>query len=248
MNIYKKISTKIRTLNSALNNAQLSDVKFDDLYGLQLINSLIQNWGYTPFSQMAMRPFCLSYIMNDLIINHRNNIIEFGSGISTLLLSRLIKTNNLDAKFVSIESDLNWIKHLTSILEKDDTSQFVKLIHAPLSTIAEAPCKWYDPETIEKAIFGDEEFDLVIVDGPPAYNSALAMSRQPALPFIFPKISDRCSIFLDDCDRVGEKEILTLWEKEFNLEFIIYSSSLGVAVRGDSYVSIPSRYANSKRL
>jgi hypothetical protein len=76
---------------------------------------------------------------------------------------------------------------------------------------------------------------MIVIDGPPAYEVSKEKARYPALPFIYSMLSDRCSIFLDDADREGEKEIIRRWEEEFSFPFRVVGGSLAFATRGESF-------------
>lgn len=83
-------------------------LRLEDIYALNLLRPLITGYPYTPFTGASFRPFWLAYIIIDIVLNSRNNIIEFGYGVSTIIIGRLIKKNNLKANLISIEHDANW--------------------------------------------------------------------------------------------------------------------------------------------
>jgi hypothetical protein len=55
--------------------------------------------------------------------------------------------------------------------------------------------------------------DLLVIDGPP--ESTQKMARYPALPLLFKYLLNESIIILDDGGRKEEKEIVEIWEKEF---------------------------------
>jgi hypothetical protein len=59
------------------------------------------------------------------------------------------------------------------------------------------------------------KLDLVIVDGPTAYEPGKAKSREPALPLNRPFLSERAVVILDDVNRKGESEILDRWLQDY---------------------------------
>ncbi|MGB3514478.1 MAG: sulfotransferase, partial [Microcoleaceae cyanobacterium] len=75
------------------------------------------------------------------------NVLEFGSGGSTIWISKL--TKNL----ISIEHDTNWYQKVKNQLQQDETCNSVdlRLLPKPYYTVSEQ--------------FPDEFFDLIIVDG-----------------------------------------------------------------------------------
>jgi hypothetical protein len=48
----------------------------------------------------------------------------------------------------------------------------------------------------------------------------ILLRRYPALPSIINYLNENNSIILDDTNRKGERIIINLWEKKFNLNFI----------------------------
>ena len=61
---------------------------------------------------MSLRPFVLVSLLNEIIINKRNTIIEFGAGISTIMPGRLSKMNNLSTVIVSVKENFNWFNEI----------------------------------------------------------------------------------------------------------------------------------------
>ena len=113
-------------------------------------------------------------------------ILEFGSGLSTLLFDTL----GVDA--TSVENSKTWFQRLRVLLKKEST----KLILSPLEETASGP--WYD----WRAKPG-EKFDIILVDGP--LGEGNAPGRSAAKHFLADIMADECIIFLDDTHR--EKEI-----------------------------------------
>ncbi|MFI1745061.1 hypothetical protein [Thalassobellus sediminis] len=102
----------------------------EDILSFNSLGTLIYNYPYIPFTRGSLRPFCLNHIINDIIINDRKQIIEFGSGIAKILIGRLIKKNNLDATLTSIEHDLEWFKLLYKILSKENLNNVMRICYA----------------------------------------------------------------------------------------------------------------------
>jgi len=222
----------------------LNAAKVDDIYCLSLLQPLLIGRPFLPISGSSLRPFCLVQIINDIVINGRRHIIEFGSGISTILIARLLKINNIDATLISFDHSEHWVQSLRALLEREQLSDKIELVFAPLS-----PCKiglndttWYDTATVEKHTNG-KLFDMLLIDGPPAYLQPLARSRYPALPYMVDKLADRSSIYLDDANRPGEQFILEKWSNDYpSIQFAIKGDTLAVSFRGQSYFTDPFGY------
>ncbi len=194
-------------------------MRTDDIYALGVLQPLLQE-GYLPYTMSAMRPVCLATILNDIIINQRKQILEFGSGISTLLIGRLARKNNLTLRVTSIEHDANWAQVLETIILTEQLESFIEIVHAPLqpSSFAIGSNKWYDQNVLDGKT-RNKLFDLVIIDGPPAYEKIKQEARYPAGPYIYGKLTENAAIYLDDAEREGEQLILKKWEEEFKIGF-----------------------------
>ena len=179
------------------------------------ITQLFKESHFIPFSAWAISPSTILHVLNDIVINKRKGILEFGAGASTFYIAKCIKTLKLDTKFYSIESDKVWAEELNRQLAILDIDDFVKIIYAP---IVEVPQQlgfrdqrtWYDIDIIESKI-KDEKFDVILVDGPVGAGTPYA--RYTAIPFLQEKLMPQYSIFLDDVNRHHEQEIVLEWKK-----------------------------------
>lgn len=211
-----------------------------DILALNILKPLM-NDRYLPITNSSMRPYNLASILNDIVINNRSKILEFGSGTSTILITRLIKSNNLNCCITSIDHDVNWIKSVEKYIHDDGTLNNVEFIHAPLSNSGNKNgLEWYD---LHRNSFLEKEnfFDLVIIDGPPAWEKGKNMTRYPAYPFIENKLSDNSVVYLDDIDRGGEMAILKKWEELYGIKFQFAGSSLAYYTKGNYYNPIIGR-------
>jgi predicted O-methyltransferase YrrM len=206
-----------------------------DLYALQVMQPILDG-PYLPFTNSAFRPLCLAYLLNDIVVNSRKTILEFGSGISTIIMGRLIKMNNTGTKIVSVEHNREWAAAIQTSIQREALEKTVSILYAPLNhcPLAIAPNLWYELDA-NTGFFENAHFDMVVVDGPPANEMSIALSRYPALPFIYDRLSDKCSVFLDDADRGGEKAIISRWEKEYDIHFNIIGDSFAYTLRGDNF-------------
>ncbi len=215
----------------------------EDLIGWQAISSLVHEGKYLPITGAAMRPFCIAHILNDIIVNERRSILEFGSGITTVLIGRLIRKNSLQVKFRAVEHDRSWYEKLKKIVEDDDLGELVELVHAPLAECEYSIDKleWYDVQNLDSAL-NDDRLDLVVIDGPPAWESPKKYARYPAVSYIRNKLQDCYAIFLDDAVREGERAIIKLWEEELGISFGFSGRSLAYATAGPAFFTEPCSY------
>ena len=216
------VKTYILNITRSLNglpvlksDLELKSLKLDDIYCLNILQPLLVNHQYLPLNGGALRPICMAYILNEIIINKRESILEFGAGISTILMARLIKTNNLKVKISSIEHNKKWIQQLQHILSNEGLQEYVNFIHSDLKDNSEIEdCIWYDEKILNEEFEG-QVFDFVIVDGPPADIPKIRYSRYPVKDFIQNRLSENFCILIDDSNRIGETKLATDLKKEF---------------------------------
>jgi hypothetical protein len=214
--------------------------KADDIYSISLLQPLLNGYPFLPFTGASLRPFCLVHILNDIVINGRKSIIEFGSGLSTIMMGRLIKKNNMAATVFSVEHDKEWAKVMEGILHNEGLAEIVTVDYIPLKEweLQGNKYNWYDIELLSHRIEG-RQFDMVIIDGPPAWEKGKELSRYPALTFIKEKLSADHSIYLDDADRPGEQYILELWKQRYAVNFNITNGILAYHFSGNAFHTSP---------
>lgn len=234
----KKIINKLRIMNNIINSAAFQKDLQINTYCNSLLNNLIDD-SYLPRTAMSLNSFALAYILNEIIINRRNNIIEFGSGISTILMAKLAYKKKLNIKITSIDEDKEWIVELEDMLSKENLKNSVKFIHSPIINVnfKNENYLWYDEMKIANKC-GSDKFDIIIVDGPKTFEERKAAIRYHALNFMQNKLKNEYVVFLDDAKRKGEMQVLTKWKKEFDIKFEIYNN-LAVAYKGKYFFSNP---------
>jgi hypothetical protein len=192
---------------------------------------------YLPWSAGAMRPAGLVTVCNDIIVNGRRRIVELGSGVSTVLLARLLTQRPPPDGFLmaAVEHDALWAGWVGEQLDREGTRSNVTIVQAPLMPHprAEPGLRWYDEaaltDGLREALRGDP-IDLLLVDGPPAYAAGHGLARYPALPVLADRLAPGGTVVLDDVERPGEQEILRRWEAETGLGFERRAERGGVAV------------------
>jgi predicted O-methyltransferase YrrM len=183
-----------------------------------------------------MRPAGLVAVCNDVVLNGRRRVVELGSGISTILLTRLLTQQRPQGGFrmAAVEHDAGWAQWVTDQLEREGIGDDVVVVHAPLvpHAYAERGLRWYDDAAVtaglDTALQGDP-IDLLLVDGPPAYAAGHGLARYPALPVLGDRLAQGATVVLDDVERAGEQEVLRRWERETGLDFHRGAEHAGVA-------------------
>lgn len=184
-----------------------------------------------------MRPAGLVAVCNDIVLHGRRRVVELGSGVSTVLLARLLTQRCAPGGFrmAAVEHDDGWAQWVTDQLDRESVGHDVVVIHAPLLPhgLAERGVSWYDEVAVaaglDRALQGGL-IDLLLVDGPPAYATGYGLARYPALPVLQDRLAPGATVVLDDVERPGEQEVLRRWERETGLEFHRRAELAGVAV------------------
>jgi predicted O-methyltransferase YrrM len=192
---------------------------------------------YLPWSAATMRPAGLATVCNDIVLNGRRRVVELGSGVSTVLLARLLcqRWPLGGFRLAAVEHDAHWAQWVTGQLNREGMGSDVVVVHAALAPHprAEPGLSWYDEaaltEGLRAALRGDP-IDLLLVDGPPAYTAGHGLARYPALPVLGDWLAPGATVVLDDAERPGEQEVLRRWERETGLDFDRRADREGVAV------------------
>jgi predicted O-methyltransferase YrrM len=196
---------------------------------------------YLPWDSGAMRPAGLATVCNDIVLNVRSRVVELGSGVSTVMLARLLhqRPPRDGFRLVAVEHDASWAEWVTEQLDREGIASGVSVVLAPLvpHPRAEPGLSWYDEpaltEGLRPALRGDpidDLIDLLLVDGPPAYAAGMGLARYPALPVLLDRLAVGATVVLDNAERAGEQEVLRRWEDETGLVFDRRADEAGVAV------------------
>jgi predicted O-methyltransferase YrrM len=189
----------------------VSEMAIQDIQSMGMLSSLLPNNKYIPITSYTLSPTSIAHIINEIVLLQKKTIVEFGSGLSTLIIARLLSYHKLDANIFSIDHDREWHNFLRSSLNEEGIGDNVKLIQADLESTTcydNQQCKWYAKDILEEAL--PKEIDLVIVDGPPIQYGKHC--RYFAIPFLLNRLSKNYSVFIDDIYRKGENQILHKWK------------------------------------
>ena len=164
-------------------------------------------------------------LLHDLIKETKPKIvIEAGSGISTLICAYSLKQFS-NGKVFSFDHDDKFSTIIVDAIKDHNLNNYAQVIHSPLIKYSNRDFEWYDTELLPNI----DKIDLLIIDGPPA-NSA-KNARYPAIPLMINKLKKGSIIILDDASRKYEKQILTLWKKEYDcFEYNYINNSKGACI------------------
>ena len=131
----------------------------------------------------------------------------------------------------TLEHNLDWAELLKVLLQEQGLSDQATVVPAPLVACNSALENnlWYDL-TLFRSQFSKKAIDLLLVDGPPAYDERRRLSRYPALPALRDLLAPDFAVALDDINRSGEAEIIAKWATEFSLTFEKYFHDGDIAI------------------
>jgi predicted O-methyltransferase YrrM len=189
-----------------------------DLLAMQALAPLSST--YLPWSPSAMRPSAVVTVLNEIVIHERRTIVELGAGVSSCYVGRLLR--HREGHLWTVEHDEKWADLVERLLASEGLSDMVTVVRAPLAPF---PAAWPDEDAawyergILRDTFADRSIDLLVVDGPPAYQVGKHHSRYPAAAFFAPMLADDYAVILDDAHRSGEQDILDRWEEQLAITF-----------------------------
>jgi Methyltransferase domain len=194
----------------------------------QILSPLLAAGGYLPWTTGSMRPAGLVEVCNEIVHLDRTRILECGSGVSTVLLARLLHERERGV-LTSLEHDAHWATLIQDHLRREHLDQIARVVHAPL----QGHPPWYLLDEMP------DEIDLLIVDGPPAFEPGNGARRAPALARFDDNLVHDAAVILDDIDRPGERQVIAAWETSTSWRFQL-NVPAGVAI-GRRQKEPPSR-------
>lgn len=167
------------------------------------------------------------YLIELLELNDYDLIIEFGSGISTVIVAKVLakfagQQDKKAARFVSFDHLEQYFGQTRAQLEQAGVENRVELVLAPLeewhapsgSVSSFYECQSKLTELAREVVLVELRL-LVVIDGPPAATGRHA--RYPAGPIILQHFAGASiDLLLDDYIRDDEKAIAKLWLEEID--------------------------------
>lgn len=149
-----------------------------------------------------------------LIVDHSLNtkpttILECSSGLTSLMLARCCQINQ-QGQVYSLENGEEYALKTQANIDHHQLTQYATIIHAPLEPylIRGVDYSWYCINELPQ-----HAIEMLVIDGPPGFIQR--HSRYPALPLLFDKLADHCTVFLDDAARKEEQELVAMWLQEY---------------------------------
>ena len=175
-------------------------------------------------------------LLSIMLEKKNGNVIDIGSGISTILCGYAVKKNG-SGKVISLEHDEDYYNKSKKLIAEHELEDYVELYYAPLIEyiIQDKKWLWYDISNIE---FPDN-VTLVSIDGPPGNTQELA--RFPAIPLLKKYLNDKTTVILDDGFRNDEKLSAAKWVENFGFHSEIIQNHKGAILLNSSNTSVQNK-------
>ena len=206
--LYKQMtSLSNKTAKNADRRAVDLMFNVNDLFALY--HELESDSGIPKLDMWAASPDLLRFLWGQVLHVERRNILECGSGVSTVLLAQAFKQVG-SGKVTALEHNEAYFEHTKELVRKRGLEDWADVIYAPLvdTAVGNGSWQWYEQTKIPAG-----PIDLLIVDGPP--HATGPKSRYPALPILSERLAPRAMVVLDDYRRPDEQEIGEMWKTEF---------------------------------
>jgi predicted O-methyltransferase YrrM len=185
-----------------------------------------------PMRVWAASPDVGVVLFNEIIDAKARTIVDFGSGVSTLISAYAIQAHageNLGgAQIYSFDHESEFFGKTRRTLARHGVEDLVTLVHAPLK---KQECdgemfEFYDPAKLDEI----DKVDVLFIDGP--HGSKGILDRYPALPLVFDKLSDNAVVVVDDAQNFKESsELVSRWRKKHpSLKFEMLQTEVGTVV------------------
>ncbi|MFA7615949.1 MAG: class I SAM-dependent methyltransferase [Weeksellaceae bacterium] len=213
----KKIINKVRAFDIALHTGIPNHLKQQK--SLDILLKMFEPGFFFPITPWTMNSVEIQHICNEIMANKRRNIVEFGSGFSTICIAQMLKSNKIEANFISVDNNPDWILFLKEILKNQNLEEYVNFVTAPLADVPsqygwKEQKTWFNTEVLDNELKQINNVDMIIVDGPEGDSTSFA--RYSAVPYLKNKLNNSFSVFLDDAHRKHEIEITNQWQTMLN--------------------------------
>ncbi|HZY63429.1 MAG TPA: hypothetical protein VFE38_12990 [Edaphobacter sp.] len=207
MNLLQKVHHRLELLSSLMWQAHDTrpsmEIVYRDLF-VRDITRLGLNDFYYPVGSAAN--YSLLYFITRCFLELPiRNVIEFGAGQSTILMSQLNEALKKEAAITTVEHDTLWAEIVRAKVKH-------KVITADLvpKTIESHNIHHYGGEYFDSSA----RYDFFLIDGPPAYEHDATFNRLGALELIENNLADNFVIVVDDMHRQGEQELSRLIQQK----------------------------------
>ena len=150
----------------------------------------------------ALPPDALTLLADRLRTLRPKQIVEAGSGLSTLTIARHVAEAGGQA--TSLEHDQFFHQRTVDLLASQGVDLDVDVRWTRLRYLTEGP--WYD-------VVLPDGIDFVLADGPPQAEGG----RAAVLPALWPHLAESWELWLDDAFRPAEQAAVEGWRRDFGV-------------------------------
>jgi hypothetical protein len=181
--------------------------------GLVQLSSLNQPYPIPFGGGWALTPDAAAILAREVAIRRPNIIVELGSGVSTLMVGRLLQQMG-SGRLISLDHDPDWAAETRRHISASGLQDYVEVIDAPLNK-QHFDGKDYDWYRVPEQLRQIGQIDMLTVDGPPQVADTAVLSRYPALPAFAAQLSGQAMVYIDDAKRITEQEMVRQWLQRF---------------------------------
>ena len=168
------------------------------------MGGLVRAWGNEAWSTSV--PLLMA--MLEWLPQTGGDIVECGSGLSTLVLASAVR--RLDRRLISLEHDASWAGRVNDHLPVHMRSN-VEIAIAPLKDYGEFD--WYSLD----AVAMPKSIGFILCDGPPGMTRG---GRYGLAPVLRSRLAPGCIVLLDDTQRSEEQAIANRWCAEWSASIV----------------------------
>lgn len=148
-------------------------------------------------------------LLAEIVASHRPEVVvSCGAGLPAMVIARALAQNG-SGHLTALEHEAREIEDSRRRLDRLGLADFATVVEAPLGEYDDKNA-WYERHVLNDVPWG---IDLLFVDGPPIF--AGRTPREPAGAELFPRLSARGIVVLDDGKRAKEKKTLARWAEAY---------------------------------
>ncbi|WP_170985110.1 class I SAM-dependent methyltransferase [Roseomonas sp. AR75] len=172
-----------------------------------------------PMAGWAAAPDFLLMLAETVLERRPKVVVEFGSGLSTLVIRRCLAMNG-EGTLHSYEHDADFAAVTRQRARRLGLPEDITVV--PLAPVSGYPGQWYATLGLPTAI------DLMVVDGPPR---TVHPETRCGAGSLFPHLAPGATVFLDDGKRQGERAVLRRWTQDNpDMTFTLFGNLKGVVI------------------
>ncbi len=141
-------------------------------------------------------------------------VLEFGSGVSTIVFAALAQTCGIDTRIVSIEENPDYAESTRQLLQRHGLAERASVIVAPVADCCFDGWRGSTYRPSDRAVenaFGTVQPDFVFIDGPASWLLRRGDCRFGTLLLARRWLAESSFLVADDAFRRRERSILKRW-------------------------------------